>query len=159
VISVRFWILVFGIGIGAVGLGFGLGYRGEISAIHSPRLGSAPRLERPGQDLVQVAEYFAKLNPPPPPPPPPKPPPPPPKPDIAIEFRAQVRALSYQDGDWVVLVEKDGYKRTLKRGDLVADGWVISTLSSQQAELRNGKTIRKVSLFEKLREPISETRL
>lgn len=157
--SLRPILIAAAIGLLMFCLGFLLGIGSAPRAMRAQHVSNVPSIDRPGQNFAQVADYFAKLNPPPPPPPPPpRPPvpPPPPKPDVSVLFRQQVRALVRQNGEWVILVEGGGYKRSLKLGDKFGDGWVISALSSQRVELRHGKAVRLINLFERPPMSISE---
>jgi len=142
--------------IALLGLGLGL-LAGENPRPAPPKrleISGIPSLERPGQSMAPVADYFAKLNPPPLPPPPP----PPPQPDIGLIFRQRVRAVTQDKRQFVLLIEQAGRISRMRKGEVFQDGWVIAAIDAQQVELRKGAIHRKVGLFVKPQEFVSEPR-
>ncbi len=142
--------------IALLGLSIGLIANDDPKAVFPKRIEGLrmPSLERPGRSMAPVADYFAKLNPPPLPPPPP----PPPQPDIGLIFRQQVRAVTKDNGQSVLLIERLGRIGRVHKGEVFQDGWVIAAIDAQQVELRKGAIHRKVGLFVKPQEFVSEPR-
>ncbi len=76
------------------------------------------------------------------------PPPPPPPPDIAVVFRREISSvLQTPAGPVALMVDSDGVRRRLRRGDAYRDGWRITALSNQRIELRRQQERRGIDLF------------
>jgi hypothetical protein len=109
---------------------------------------SVPSIALPTSDFRPAARYFAALHPPPPPPKPPAPPPKPIPPDIATLFRRDVGAIL--PGPRVLVsgnIKGQRVSRSLKVGDLYAEGWRIAALNTRSAILRKGREQRLVNFF------------
>ena len=58
----------------------------------------------------------------------------------------------------MLLIEQSGRISALHKGEVFQDGWVIAAIDAQQVLLRKGPVHRKVGLFVKPQEFVSEPR-
>lgn len=120
--------------------------------------GSLGPILRPGDSTNAAVDFLKTLasDPVPPPPPPvpvpPPPPPPPPPPDVAITFKAALRAISRDEaGDGYQAIVRDIAQPgpqtiAMSVGD-VFDGWRIGAISADTVTLQRGRETRVVRLF------------
>jgi hypothetical protein len=75
--------------------------------------------------------------------------PPPAPPDVALVFRREVSAVVRTPGQGLaVLLAQPGQRsRLLRPGDLFDDRWRLVSLSSSEAMLGDGASVRRVGLF------------
>lgn len=126
----------------SVGLGVWAGRNATPPATVVAVRQNAPLVAKPGRQAVGAAKAFAVLEPPPPPAPKPPGPPAPPPLDVAVPFRAEVRALEPQEGRLLL-----AGSRPLKLGDAYREGWRLTGVTDRTATLTKGKEVRIVDFF------------